>query len=49
MDKFERVVRRKEAKEEVKKMKKEEKAKKVSMCNFCYGAKSGYYITDMRI
>ena len=29
MDKFERVVRRKEAKEEVKKMKKEEKAKKV--------------------
>ena len=29
MDKFERVVRRKEAKEEVKMMKKEEKAKKV--------------------
>ena len=34
MDKFERVVRRKEAKEEVKMMKKEEKAKKVKMMNF---------------
>ena len=34
MDKFERVVRRKEAKEEVKMMKKEEKAKKVPMMDF---------------
>ena len=34
MDKFERVVRRKEAKEEVKKMKKEEKAKKVHSALF---------------
>ena len=34
MDKFHRVVRRKEAKEEVKMMKKEEKSKKVPMMDF---------------